>query len=602
MPDEQTMIELYQLALPSGVIGQPEEGLYVHSTPNARYTAQDEKVFVSSVDGDEAHIDFDTYFNAFALAKWQRYTILSNLSARLRLTGKGTVSCLSVDAENNETVLLQRSFSHTTPEDLYLEIPPCDAVIVFIRVATRTLCGMEDASFFTKVPPTAVTPISLSLVICTFKREAYVKNTLAAISRELETYPQLQSCISIKLVDNGQSLDASVLNNLPGQLYYNVNAGGAGGFARGMLETLEDKQYIASHVLLMDDDIELPLGALYKTFSLLRLIRETYAQAFVGGAMLDGEKRNELFASAETLDGPCLLKRAYHTGSDLSDRRFLVQHELPLNLDSQHQAWWYCTIPVPVIRKIGLPLPLFFQGDDIEFSHRSQCKVIHSNGIGVWHEPFHKKMSNSKQYFQARNSLVLGACFPEQGTRVLASLLRNIALQLFLFNYAGVAAARGGIEAFLRGPDQFFNPDLGQQALAEAAMYNSEPLVAIGDIPKQESTTRFPLWKKAIMVATVNGHFLPPLFSTSQGHAIAPYLQNLDSLYLKKKLFFPLAEQPGKGYIRVRSLEALGMEAWKAGLCLLRLLIAKNKLSHTYRKCHTELVAENFWKTITNHE
>ncbi len=56
----------------------------------------------------------------------------------------------------------------------------------------------------------------------------------------------------------------------------NKNAGGAAGFARGMLETMREGH--ATHVLLMDDDVEVKPSALEKTYTLLSLLKKKSIQ------------------------------------------------------------------------------------------------------------------------------------------------------------------------------------------------------------------------------------------------------------------------------------------------------------------------------------
>lgn len=59
------------------------------------------------------------------------------------------------------------------------------------------------------------------------------------------------------------------------------------------------------------------------------------------------------------------------------------------------------------IFSIGLLMPLFVKGDDIEYSIRNKRKIIFLNGIAVWHEPFSKKNSAWVNYFSDRNMLIV---------------------------------------------------------------------------------------------------------------------------------------------------------------------------------------------------
>ena len=54
----------------------------------------------------------------------------------------------------------------------------------------------------------------------------------------------------------------------------------------------------------------------------------------------------------------------------------------------EFNAWWYCTMPLNIINKKNLPMPIFIRGDDVEFGLRNMKHLILMNGICVWHEPF----------------------------------------------------------------------------------------------------------------------------------------------------------------------------------------------------------------------
>ena len=49
----------------------------------------------------------------------------------------------------------------------------------------------------------------------------------------------------------------------------------------------------------------------------------------------------------------------------------MVKHRQHKRVDAEYNAWWSCLIPSEVIAAIGLPLPMFFQWDDIEYGLRA---------------------------------------------------------------------------------------------------------------------------------------------------------------------------------------------------------------------------------------
>ena len=49
----------------------------------------------------------------------------------------------------------------------------------------------------------------------------------------------------------------------------------------------------------------------------------------------------------------------------------MIDHHQNKRVDAQYNAWWSCLIPAEVIAAVGLPLPMFFTWDDIEYSVRA---------------------------------------------------------------------------------------------------------------------------------------------------------------------------------------------------------------------------------------
>ncbi|MDE5879660.1 MAG: hypothetical protein K2G99_06535, partial [Desulfovibrio sp.] len=80
-------------------------------------------------------LSFDTYFNAFSILKWRRYTSLSSLFLRVRLRGRCICQLVELDAAGRETVLARRDFDSAGPE--WLELPveaSAAACLVFCRM------------------------------------------------------------------------------------------------------------------------------------------------------------------------------------------------------------------------------------------------------------------------------------------------------------------------------------------------------------------------------------------------------------------------------------------------------------------------------------
>lgn len=57
------------------------------------------------------------------------------------------------------------------------------------------------------------------------------------------------------------------------------------------------------------------------------------------------------------------------------------QSLMPLTLVAlcRYAGWWLCCIPVPVLHELGLPLPFFIKGDDVE--QHIQIRDLRKKGI-----------------------------------------------------------------------------------------------------------------------------------------------------------------------------------------------------------------------------
>src|SRR5699024_8557608 len=141
------------------------------------------------------------------------------------------------------------------------------------------------------------------------------------------------------------------------------NLGGAGGFTRGMYEaTAPDGEHM--DVLLMDDDVRAEPETIMR---IAALSRHAHTAALVGAQMLYLYNPDYLLASAERADLPAMAIGLPADGYCLMNES-VVDYVQERRIDAEYNGWWTCLIPASVIDGIGLPLPLFFQRDDIEYA------------------------------------------------------------------------------------------------------------------------------------------------------------------------------------------------------------------------------------------
>ena len=188
-----------------------------------------------------------------------------------------------------------------------------------------------------------------------------------------------------------------------------------------------------THILLMDDDIIFDPESIFRTFSMLSLLKPEYSDAFVGGAMFRIDKQYLQHASGEYWHGDRCESfiTTYNSGRDM--RRLLDIAENDNFTDANYQAWWFCAIPMSTCRRDNLPLPFFIKSDDIEYSIRNLKHLILLNGINVWHESFESKYSASNEYYTVRNYLITSSVRGVSGDRIVLRRSRGFLERCRLF-------------------------------------------------------------------------------------------------------------------------------------------------------------------------
>ena len=342
--------------------------------------------------GDTA--DLLTYFNAFSFKKWRKYTGLKQLAVRGTVQGRVSVEVFGLNDDKTEISIAKTEVSG----DFKLNIPLQTQEMTLLGLKVTAIDGaalLNDFAYYGDFSQWKQQNIGVA--ITTYKREEYVLKTIDILQRFAKVNPWL----SIVVIDNGKTLEEKEDSQL--RLIHNANFGGSGGFSRGIIENMRNP--LIDYVLLMDDDIELEITALERTGAFLSALKPEYRESFFSGAMLNIDEPTRQIERTAIWGG---LRSAPHGVNDPLDKReSLIKGENIPFIKNTYGSWWYCAIPVCSIRKIGLPLPVFIKGDDLEYSIRNGQEVLSLNGVGVWHEPFYKKYSTVTVYYWIRNGLML---------------------------------------------------------------------------------------------------------------------------------------------------------------------------------------------------
>ena len=241
-------------------------------------------------------IDFTTYFNSLSICKWRKYTIAKRFYLHFEYCGSACVlqqtyansyswSPSLVDCSDTELC------SSDEWESFDLELTPIDGETLHsFRISTAGPVKLRNAYYYCVCDEHDVRSVELALASTTFKKEDYILRNLSLLQKYVIDSDELISKhFHVHVIDNGRTLDCASLNSSQVTIHPNPNVGGSGGFARGMIEALEQSPK-ATHVLLMDDDVEVLPESFIRTFNLLSLLKDEYVNAFLSGAMMSLEE------------------------------------------------------------------------------------------------------------------------------------------------------------------------------------------------------------------------------------------------------------------------------------------------------------------------
>ena len=246
-------------------------------------------------------------------------------------------------------------------------------------------------------------------MICTYKRKAYLERNIEKIKRS----PMIrklaeENCFVARVVDNARELSDSYGRSI--KVYPNENTGGSGGFTRGMEESVKEKEeYQTTHVILMDDDVELQTESLGRLYALLSYIRPEYSLEAIAGRMFRLDRRESQYTAAEIWNGGDL--RHIGWNQDMS-----LEENLPSmneNEGAEYGGWWFACYPMEFVEK-NRPLPFFLHCDDVEYGLRHGGTPIILNGIQVWHETYEYRQSPVIVYYDTRNMLFVNQLYEPQ--------------------------------------------------------------------------------------------------------------------------------------------------------------------------------------------
>lgn len=416
---------------------------------------------------NRGHMSGCTFFNAFPAAYWRRWTSVKTV--RFEATVQGN-SKISVFRSTGRGLIYPVSTKTTTASGsetrVCIDVPMTGLMdggyFWFDAGSLDGSVTIADATW--SVPRevrTAKHETTLSIAITTFNRASYCMDQLRTIAGASALRERLDT---VYCTDQGSDLVKDqkdfdeVADNLGEQLTYiqQANLGGSGGFSRGMYETA--KAGDSDFVLLLDDD------AISEPESILRAIQfsdYTVRPVLVGGGMFHLDNRTMLYTQGERINAQRMWmypSKSMGYNHDFSVEPLRDSPDRHQRIDEDFNGWWMCLIPIAVVKKIGLSMPVFIKFDDIEYGLRAKkagFPTVCLPGVAVWHQAWHDKdpARSWEEYFTERNRwLAALLTYPDKAPRMLIETMYGDASLGLRFVYSAMALHHMALRDILRGP------------------------------------------------------------------------------------------------------------------------------------------------------
>lgn len=425
-------------------------------------------------------LSFDCYINSFYEAYWATYTSIGVLS--LVAAGHGACWCV-----------VRRTFADGSSETIdcvNVELQDTLAVLVTVELGRPSARGRISVEFGRVAQPFTLfaagwatsdapqRPVSVGVALTTFNREPLLLETLTRIFGA----PEAARIAKVVVINHGAPLNAQRVGTISDQakgralFVEQANFGGAGGFTRGAMELLKDSTI--THVLFMDDDIELEPGHIITAAAFAAFANN---ELVVGGQMLDLFKPLLMF-EAGTCVTPANLLEANHRNLMLN--RYDSLQALADVKPSDFNAWWFSLIPAAAFRRVGLPAPLFIRGDDQEFGVRmglSGIQTVSLPPVSVWHEPFYARPPGWQLYYDLRNRLIFASLYSDRyRLDGPVQLMKRLLSMLLRYDYQQAVSICLALTDYSRGPKLIAEeaPDIHSRVLRALAKHI--PAVASG--------------------------------------------------------------------------------------------------------------------------
>ena len=398
------------------------------------------------------------------------------------------------------------------------------------------------------------------------------------------------------MIDNGQS--ATIPDSKYVSYFPNDNLGGAGGFARGLLEA---ERAGASHVLFTDDDAAFNMESLHRTYIFLALAKDS--RTTVAGAMINNMDKWAMSENGAVFKQYC---QPISAGQDLRTMKSVFDMEMysaDFKSPNMYGGWWFFAFPVK--HAVYHPYPFFVRGDDSSFSLANDFRITTLNGVVSFQDSFVEKQSPMTEYLDTRYHVVHHLALPRMklGALRTAKIPAKFAiLNIIRFHYETAEACLLAWEDVMSGPEFFpANKDMSERRNHLKSIVKQEvfkPMEHTEITDWADTHQRIPKWRLPWLRMTLNGHLFPVRRSAPTEVAVPPRDRpNLHMVWGKSALTY-LAPGRRKAYT-VRFNRAKGLKLfWRTLKNTIRFIRNYDDLLAAYQADYPKTASPEFWNTV----
>lgn len=377
-----------------------EKELYFRTEGEVHF--ENERIYLLS----NGKVTTDTYMNLFDAATWEKYTGIKEWEIRFLIKGYGKVYIKSEEHQIKELEIHSLEMLEEQMTFIYGEDVKASGQI-YLEIKAIEEMELSDIQILAVNIDKETESINIAVNICTYHRQESLKNIFNEISHSyfFEEGSQLYGKLHVYIVDNASEIVRPKEELI--SVFHNPNTGGSGGFKRGLEEIRKEcSKTKVTHVVFMDDDVELINETLYRLYAMLTLIKETYKNEVIAGRMFRLDNRKVQYTAAEIWNRGNII----HLGFNMDMTQRDILKAINDNTNVEYGGWWFCCFPMEFAKEND-PLPFFLHCDDVEYGLRHGGTPIILNGIQVWHETYEYRQSPVMAYYDCRNSLIVNEMY-----------------------------------------------------------------------------------------------------------------------------------------------------------------------------------------------